>query len=306
MRPIIQADCGQPEFTAPGLVSLTLVTRPVTGPPHLHPRRPAAAFFAGDTSPAHDPARYLRHVHELHAWYARHAAAATSAALAAGTAPGGPQRQHQQAQQQLPPLVVNTHGWVKGMGFDVLAELLQGLPVTHMVQIAAANPKKNLPPGSFWLAGSGAGPAMAHQQQQQQPEPLHWLLPGLGGDAAAQPAASETSARSAATAATGGGGGGEGGGGGRGRLNAVEQRALQWEALAAQCVANCGLAGAAVSSRGVAAAAASAELGDRLVAAVPFEVDAADVEVQVRGSAAGRHAVLGCAPNVRAWVRASS
>lgn len=280
----LPADCGQPEFTAPGLVSLTLVTAPVLGPPHMHPRRPAASFFIGDTSPANDPVRYLQYTRELYRWYHQHAAAAGAAAVGGGGVEA--MQQQEQAPQQLPPLVVNTHGWVKGMGFDVLAELLQGLPVTHMIQIAASNPKKNLPPGSFWLSAPAAVASGQPHAAATQPDTLHWLLPGLGDDAQPQPATSETSARSAATAITGGGGG-EGGGGGRARLNAVEQRALQWEALAQQCVDNCGLAAVSASAWGSKDAAAAAavgpgsDVGDSLAAAVPFEVDAADLEVQV-------------------------
>lgn len=275
------ADCGQPEFTAPGLVSLNLVTAPVLGPPHMHPRRPAAAFFVGDVSPANDPARYLQYVRELYHWHCRHGAAAAAAAAGSGSGSGD---QQQQQQLPLPPLVVNTHGWVKGMGYDVLVELLQGLPVSHMIQIAASNSKKNLPPGSFWLA-----PPEGPQQAQQQQEPLHWLLPGLGGDQQAQPAASETSARSVATLGGAMSDAGGGGSGGKGRLNAVEQRALQWEALARQCVANCGLMSqAAAAAAGSSGAAAAADLGDLLAAAVPFEVDADDVEVQVGGNEMSR------------------
>ena len=272
--PACPPDCGQPEFTAPGLVSLSLVAQPVLGPSHMRPRRPAAAFFVGDVSPANDPARYLQYERQLYRWYRQHGAAAAAAAAAA--AGGGAQQQAaaQQVAAPLPPLVVNTHGWVKGMGFDVLVELLQGLPVSHMIQIAASNPKKNLPAGSFWLAPPD-GSQGAQMAAQKQAEPLHWLLPGLGGDQQPQPAASETSARSAATLGGAASDGGGGGGGGRGRLNAVEQRALQWEALARQCVANCGLAPAVVSS------CAAADLGDALAAAVPFEVDADEVEVQV-------------------------
>ncbi|PRW58709.1 polynucleotide 5 -hydroxyl-kinase NOL9 [Chlorella sorokiniana] len=276
----LDTDCGQPEFTAPGLVSLNLVTAPVLGPPHMHLRRPAAAFFVGDVSPANDPARYLQYVRELYRWYCRHGgAAAAEAAGSSGSGSGSQQQQQQQQQQlQLPPLVVNTHGWVKGMGYDVLVELLQGLPVSHMIQIAASNPKKNLPPGSFWLAP----PEGPQQAQQAQQEPLHWLLPGLGGDQQAQPAASETSARSAATLGGTASDAGGGGGGGRGRLNAVEQRALQWEALARQCVANSGVARQAAAAAGASGGgAAAADLGDLLAAAVPFDVGADDVEVQV-------------------------
>lgn len=242
----------------------------------MHQRRPVAAFFAGDTSPASDPVRYLQYIQELYRWYCQHAAAAAVA--------GQPAQQH-----RLPPLVVNTHGWVKGMGFDVLVELLQSLPVSHLVQIAAANPKKNLPPGTFWLNGA--------PQQQAQLQPAQWLLPGLGGDlAAAQPAVSETSARSAATLGPAASDATlAGGGGGKGRLNAVEQRALQWEALAQQCIEQCGLDAAATAANGSKARAPVAgslglagELGDCLAAAVPFEVDADGLEVQAS-------AVPGCA-----------
>jgi hypothetical protein len=249
----------------------------------MHQHRPEAAYFVGDTSPAVDPVRYLQYIRHLHRSWAAVAARAASRVSV----------QQQQQQQQLPPLVVNTHGWVKGMGFDVLLELLAGLPVTHMVQIAAANPKKNLPPGCFWLSNDSQNPQQ--QQQQQQAEPALWLLPGLGGDQeAAQPAASEASGRSAATqgpqlpeppAAAGGA---------KGRLHAVEQRALQWEALAQQCIDRCGVAAATPVGSGKAAAAAAAavaaagirqgdELGDRLAAAVPFEIDVDDIDVQASG-----------------------
>ena len=284
------ADCGQPEFTAPGLVSLTLLTAPALGPPHMHQRRPSAAIFVGDVSPANDPARYLQYVRELFRWYCQHAAAAAQAAAAGGGAAAGDvSQQQQQPLAALPPLVVNTHGWVKGMGFDLLTEMLQALPVSHMIQIAASNPKKDLPAGAFWLpdaAGSGATDGSgAPALPAPQPQPLQWLLPGLSGDQAAQPAASETSARSAATGVPSEA---AAGGAGRGRMHAVEQRALQWEALAQQCVDNCGLASS--SGRGAAAAAAAAaaaggDVGDRLAAAVPFEVSVDDVEVQASAGA---------------------
>lgn len=36
---------------------------------------------------------------------------------------------------QWPPLVVNTHGWIKGVGLDVLAEVLTAVTPTHVVQV---------------------------------------------------------------------------------------------------------------------------------------------------------------------------
>lgn len=46
----LDTDCGQPEFTPPGQVSVTLVHQPVFGPPHLHMRQPAAAHFQASFS----------------------------------------------------------------------------------------------------------------------------------------------------------------------------------------------------------------------------------------------------------------
>eukprot|EP00887_Chlorella_sp_A99_P005329 scaffold1.g5329.t1 len=286
----LDTDCGQPEFTPPGLVSLSIVRQPVVGPPHMHLGAPALTHFVGDLSPSSDPVAYLAHIRSLHSWYFQHGAAAVAAsghlpdALgASGGAPSGGR-----AHAVPPPLVVNTHGWVKGLGFDVLVEMLAGLPVTHCVQIASSNSKKNLPPGCFWLPPAEPAPAAA-----PPPQPLHWLLPPAPGaeqqqqqqqQAASQgqqPAASETSARSLGPAAS------EGGSRSRPGLSAVEQRALQWLAFAQQCVANSSSAGCATEqvAGGDSSSGEPADPGDVLAAAVPFEVDLSDVEVQVLHSA---------------------
>ncbi|KFM25513.1 Polynucleotide 5'-hydroxyl-kinase nol9 [Auxenochlorella protothecoides] len=92
-------NCGQPEFGPPGLVSLSLVSRPLTGPPFLHPAHPPlASYFVGDVSPASHPQRYAACV------------AALRAALGA-LAPDA-------------PLLVNTHGWTRGAGLEALRDLL--------------------------------------------------------------------------------------------------------------------------------------------------------------------------------------
>lgn len=36
------------------------------------------------------------------------------------------------------PLVVNTQGWVKGMGYDLLVEAMQHMAPTHMIQVICA------------------------------------------------------------------------------------------------------------------------------------------------------------------------
>jgi mRNA cleavage and polyadenylation factor CLP1 P-loop len=83
--------------TSTGLVSLSLLTAPVFGPPHMHPTAPALAHFVGDTSPQSHPALYVSCIKSLYAWYREH----TGAAEPEGRGP------------TWPPLVVNTHGWIK-------------------------------------------------------------------------------------------------------------------------------------------------------------------------------------------------
>lgn len=91
----------------------------------------------GDTSPQSDPMLYLQSVSSLIHWYRRY-----------GRDPQG----------RWVPLVVNTHGWVKGLGFDLLADILRILAPTHVVQVLSASANKNLPAGNFW-SPPGAPPS---------------------------------------------------------------------------------------------------------------------------------------------------
>jgi len=65
----------------------------------------------GDTTPESDPSRYLQSLHQLMAWYWQ---------CAPGVAGGA-----------WPPLVINTHGWVAGLGLELLVELLRAAEPTH-------------------------------------------------------------------------------------------------------------------------------------------------------------------------------
>ena len=79
----LEADCGQPEFTPPGMVSLVFVDGPTTGPSFMHPRRPAKAFFLGDTSQKADPMLYVNSIVALLGWYHAHGLEALEAHVAA-------------------------------------------------------------------------------------------------------------------------------------------------------------------------------------------------------------------------------
>ena len=162
----LDTDCGQPEFTAPGLVSLHMLDGPALGPPHVHQRQPLACHFVGDVTPQSDPDLYLQAVQSLYGQYCSHAAEYAATAAGAG---------------RWPPLLVNTHGWVKGLGFDLLVQLMQTICPTHVLQLrgAAGSDKKHLPPGAFWLDDP------AQQQQGGSgvpPLPAMIALPSMTGD----------------------------------------------------------------------------------------------------------------------------
>lgn len=137
----LDGDCGQPEFTPPGLVSGHTLTRPVVGLPVSHARSPSAAFFVGVPSPGPCPARYAACVAALAAWHAREGEPGAAAT------------------------VVNTHGWVRGAGLDATTALLTPLAPTHVLVLASPNPRRNAPPVPWWglrePGGGTAPPAVA-------------------------------------------------------------------------------------------------------------------------------------------------
>uniref|UniRef100_W5M4J2 Polynucleotide 5'-hydroxyl-kinase NOL9 n=1 Tax=Lepisosteus oculatus TaxID=7918 RepID=W5M4J2_LEPOC len=103
----LECDVGQTEFTPPGCLSLLSVTEPLLGPPFTHQRLPSRMVFFGESSVERDLDRYLESVKYLWRFYRRET-----------------------------PIVINTMGWVKGFGFQLLVDLIRLLSVTHVVQIS--------------------------------------------------------------------------------------------------------------------------------------------------------------------------
>ncbi|CAM9457960.1 unnamed protein product [Pylaiella littoralis] len=139
-REVAYMDCdlGQPEFTPPGQVSLHRLQTPVVAPPHANIRQPQLAYFIGTTSSKPEPLLYSAAVRAL----AEHAGAGATSA-------GGQQHQQQRSPSffasdaPLPaPLVVNTDGWVKGMGEDLLGAVIDAVRPRHIVQILGTSTAK--------------------------------------------------------------------------------------------------------------------------------------------------------------------
>ncbi|GAY38961.1 hypothetical protein CUMW_040710 [Citrus unshiu] len=132
----LDTDVGQPEFTAPGFLSLTVVdtlTPDLTIPCLKTPKR---CYFFGDVSSKRDPTAYLKYITTLYDYYRKEYYMFNES-----ESPGRTEL----------PLIVNTPGWVKGIGYDILVDMLKYITPTHVVKINISFEKKNLPAGAFWL-----------------------------------------------------------------------------------------------------------------------------------------------------------
>ena len=101
----MDTDIGQTEFTPPGFVSIFILdnSEPMLGPALPHWRKPLLSYFIGDVTPRSFPEMYLAAVKNLLARYTKLKLEGHSRI----------------------PLVINTMGWVKGMGLDLLNQIMQ-------------------------------------------------------------------------------------------------------------------------------------------------------------------------------------
>nr|XP_020474626.1 polynucleotide 5'-hydroxyl-kinase NOL9 [Monopterus albus] len=104
----LEGDLGQTEFTPPGCLSLSTVREPLLGPPFTHQRTPEHMIYYGQTSCESDLERYLESLKSL--WRRRSKSRET-------------------------PVIINTMGWVKGFGFQLLVDMIRFFPVSHVVQL---------------------------------------------------------------------------------------------------------------------------------------------------------------------------
>lgn len=116
----LDCDLGQSEFGPGGTVGLYLLDRPLLGPSFTHPLTPARAHFLGSLNPRLDSDSYLASIENLIEHYRyelQYPAEGTDV--------------HAEKIQEVVPLVVNTQGWVKGLGAELLDEIERMCGVTH-------------------------------------------------------------------------------------------------------------------------------------------------------------------------------
>ncbi|XP_063934685.1 polynucleotide 5'-hydroxyl-kinase NOL9-like [Zophobas morio] len=90
----LDCDLGQSEFMPPGFLSLTKRSVPIFGTPCCHLQKPEKAYFIGDTTCQRDPHYYLLCIKELYQLY--------------------------NGKYSNFPLIVNTHGWLVGLGLMII------------------------------------------------------------------------------------------------------------------------------------------------------------------------------------------
>ncbi|GAA5963931.1 hypothetical protein JCM3765_006059 [Sporobolomyces pararoseus] len=169
----LDTDLGQPEFSTPGFVSLNVLRKPAFGPAFTHLTVPVSSHFLGSTSPASDPTSYSTAISSLLATYALE----VEFPVIDEPIPSNPRRRHHHQASQIPPksirshggkvrervpLVINTQGWVKGLGADLLAKLKGESQPTHVCSFVS--PFDNNGEDS---AGYSDGGSYAQQQQYE-------------------------------------------------------------------------------------------------------------------------------------------
>jgi len=99
-------------------------------------KTPERCFFYGDISSKRDPTAYSKFIFALYDYYRKVYCQSDLSESPGNTGV---------------PLIVNTPGWVKGIGYDLLVDMLKYISPTHVVKICISAESKNLPAGAFWL-----------------------------------------------------------------------------------------------------------------------------------------------------------
>ncbi|PPQ88876.1 hypothetical protein CVT25_009111 [Psilocybe cyanescens] len=124
----LECDLGQSEFTPGGMVSLNVVSSPILGPPFTHPTLPNYAHFIGSTTPRSSPSHYLDGVLSLIQAYRLNI---QTPAIEIDD------DDNDSRISNVIPIVVNTMGWSKGLGFDLTQKIESMLEPTNIFDIHA-------------------------------------------------------------------------------------------------------------------------------------------------------------------------
>ncbi|KAF9436764.1 Polynucleotide 5'-hydroxyl-kinase grc3 [Entomortierella beljakovae] len=140
----IECDIGQSEFSPVGMVALHVIKTPALGPPFTHPRQPYRAFFVGNNTPKDDPDYYMECIKELVKTYY------SEVSHTRKWEETDDDYHSDDDEDDHIPLIINTQGWIKGMGYDLLLQLLDYTAPSHIYGFHSPSVgDSNLPPSFF-------------------------------------------------------------------------------------------------------------------------------------------------------------
>lgn len=118
----LELDPGQPEYSPPGVLSLHAPTTFNFEPSYIHPHIPnvVKAFSLGFTSPKDDPSLYLKYSSSLFSEYQKSLISKPSS------------------------LIINTPGWIRGLGLDLMSQVAQNMAPTHVVYLGTAEARESI------------------------------------------------------------------------------------------------------------------------------------------------------------------
>ncbi|KAK0490276.1 hypothetical protein IW261DRAFT_1324830 [Armillaria novae-zelandiae] len=124
----LECDIGQSEFTPGGMVALNIIESPLFGPPFTHPTLPIQAHYIGATTPKSSPSHYLSAIQSLVQTYRLDIQTPTDSGIEADD---------DRTWDRI-PLVVNTMGWTKGLGADILQKIHAMVEPTQIFEFEAS------------------------------------------------------------------------------------------------------------------------------------------------------------------------
>jgi len=110
-------DIGQTEVFLPETVSATVIDQPLLGPGYLHNLKPDKSYLYGDFSINSCPIKYIKCVYNLLKYCNNY-----------------PEYQNM-------PWLINTMGYTKGFGMEIISTIIKLLSPTEVVQIQNINRK---------------------------------------------------------------------------------------------------------------------------------------------------------------------
>ncbi|KAJ2002257.1 Polynucleotide 5'-hydroxyl-kinase grc3 [Coemansia thaxteri] len=177
----METDVGQSELAPPGALSLSMLTDPLLGPPFTHSGHLEAyhASYLGATTPKHSPDHYVAAIKRLAALYREHVSTARmQRALATkdGTKPAYASSAAD-LDRLVTPLVVNTQGWLKGLGLDLHYSLCEAVRPTNYIQLYDSTSGPDRPEGetSNWSSVNGLVPIIDFSGIEDCSPQLVWI-----------------------------------------------------------------------------------------------------------------------------------